>query len=99
MRLPSRSGAVISPVLDEVALGHPEHEVAGGGVDLAAAEAGHEHAPLGGGDDVVGVVLAGEQEGVGHPHHREVAVALAPAVARRGAAPRGGSAAGRACSR
>ena len=31
-------------VLDEVGLGHAEHEVAGGGVDLAAAEVGHVHA-------------------------------------------------------
>ena len=43
-------------VLDQVRLGHAEHEVAGGGVDLAAAEVGHEHAVGGAGDDVVGVV-------------------------------------------
>ena len=35
-------------VLDQVGLGHAEHEVAGGGVDLAAAELGHVHAVLGG---------------------------------------------------
>ena len=34
-------------VLDEVRLGHAEHEVAGGGVDLAAAELLHVHALLG----------------------------------------------------
>ena len=38
-------------------------------------------AVLGVADDVVGVVVAGEQERVGHAHHRQVLVRLAPAVA------------------
>ena len=45
-------------VLDQVRLGHAEHEVAGGGVHLAAAEVGHVHAVGGAGDDVVRVVGA-----------------------------------------
>ena len=42
-------------VLDEVGLGHAEHEVAGGGVDLTATEVGDVDALLGVGHDVVGV--------------------------------------------
>src|SRR5690554_786787 len=67
-------GSGDAAVLDEVRLGHAEHEVAGGGVDLTAAELGDEHAPFGGGDDVVGVVGAVADVGVRHPHHREVLV-------------------------
>ena len=86
MRLPSRIGSVICAVLDEVRLGHAEHEVAGGGVHLAAAEVGHVHAVGGAGDDVVGLVGTGQHVGVGHPHHRQVLVALPAAVARAGPA-------------
>ena len=78
---PDRSGE--PPVLDEVGLGHAEDEVAGGGVDLTAAEGGAVQAVGGGGDDVVGVGLAGQQVGVGHPDHRERLVGLPPAVAAR----------------
>src|SRR5690606_10858784 len=63
-----------------------EHEVARGGVHLPAAEVGHVHALGGGGDDVVGVVGAGQHVGVGHPHHRQVLVALAATVAGAGPA-------------
>ena len=38
MRFAPRTGAVIRPVLDQVPLGHAEHEVARGRVHLAAAE-------------------------------------------------------------
>ena len=69
-------------VLDQVGLGHAEHEVAGGGVDLAAAELGDVDAVVGGPDDLVGIVGAVQHEGVGHPHHRQVLVALPAAVAR-----------------
>ena len=47
-------------VLDQVRLGHAEHEVAGGGVDLPTAELGDVHAVLGRADDVVRVVGAVE---------------------------------------
>ena len=70
-------------VLDEVRLGHAEHEVAARRVDLPAAEAGDVHAVLGRADDVVGVAGAVGDERVRHPHHRQVHVALAPAVAAR----------------
>jgi hypothetical protein len=59
-------------VLDQVRLGHPEHEVAGGGVDLAAAEVGHVHAVGGVGDDVVGSVVPLVRYRVGHADHRQV---------------------------
>src|SRR5581483_9999440 len=72
-----------APVLDEVGLGHAEDEVAGGGVDLAAAEGGAVQAVGGGGDDVVGVGPAGQQVGVGHADHRQRLVRLPPAVAAR----------------
>ena len=87
------------PVLDQVGLGRAEHEVPGGRVDLAAAELGHVDARGGLGHDLVGVLVAGQQEGVGHPHHGQVLVALAPAVARRRAGPPCGPAASPTCSR
>ena len=70
-------------VLDEVGLGHAEHEVAGRRVHLPAAELGHIHAGGGVGDDVVGVNVAVRDEGVRHADHRQVRVTLATAVARR----------------
>ena len=77
--LPDRLGDLA--VLDEVRLGHAEDEVAGGGVDLPAAQRRHVHAVVGRGHDAARVALATHQVGVGHPHHRQVLVALAPTVA------------------
>ena len=71
-------------VLDQVRLGHPEDEVAGGGVDLTAAELRDVDAVGRLADDLVGIVGAVDQERVGHPHHRQVPVGLAAAVARAG---------------
>ncbi len=68
-------------VLDEIGLEHAEHEVAGGRVDLAAAELGDVHAVVGGADDLLIVVGTTHHVGVRHPHHRQVAVALPPPVA------------------
>ena len=69
------------PVLDQVRLGDPEHEVAGRRVDLAAAQS-HAVEPVPGvGDDVGGVGGARQQVRVRHPHHRQVPVGLAPPVA------------------
>src|SRR2546423_1857471 len=78
---PHRGGE--APVLDEVGLGHAEHEVAGGGVALPAAEGGAVQAVGRGGHDVVGIVVAGQQIGVGHADHGERLVRLPPAVAAR----------------
>ena len=69
-------------VFDQVGLGHAENEIAGGGVDLPSAELRHVHTGVGVGDDRLGVVVTGGDVGVGHPHHREVLVALAAAVSR-----------------
>ncbi|GIU86329.1 MAG: hypothetical protein KatS3mg009_0844 [Acidimicrobiia bacterium] len=71
-------------MLDQVALGDPEHEVAGHGVHLPAAELHAVDAPVDAADDRVRVGVAGEQERVRHAHHRQVPVALpAPVAAAR----------------
>src|SRR6478735_9618002 len=74
------------PVLDEVRLSHAEHKVTGRGVHAAAAEVGDVHAVVGTAHDVGGILRAVEHVGVGHPHHRQVHVALPPPVAARPAA-------------
>src|SRR4051812_4525323 len=71
-------------VLDHVGLGDAEHEVAGGRVHLAAPERDAVEAVGRLPDDLVGVLGAGLDVGVGHPHHRQVLVGLAPAVAGAG---------------
>src|SRR5208282_2772284 len=68
-------------VLDAVGLGAFEHVFARGNVDLAAAEMHGVDAVLHRSDDFAGVARAGEHVGVGHPRHRHVRKALAPAVA------------------
>ena len=74
-------------VLDQVRLGHAEHEVAGGRVDLAAAELLRRRRPARSRRRCRrDRPAAGQQVGVGHAHHRQVLVALAPAVARPGPA-------------
>ena len=49
--------------------------------DLTAAERDAVEPVLGVGDDVVGIVVAREQVGVRHPHHRQVLIRLAATVA------------------
>ena len=71
-------------VLDQVALGDAEDEVAGRRVDLAAAETHCVEAVFDLFDHRLGGRLAGRDVGVGHPRHGQVAEALAPAVAGRG---------------
>ena len=68
-------------VLDHVRLGDAEDEVAGRGVDLAAAERDAVEPVRRLADDFVRVLRAGSEERVGHPHHREVLVRLSPSVA------------------
>src|SRR5688500_18485711 len=70
VRSPQRFGDLA--VLDEVGLGHPEHVVAGGRVDLATTELGAVDAVRRVAHDVRGVVLALEEIGVGHPYHRQI---------------------------
>ena len=71
-------------VLDQVALGDPEDEVAGRRVDLPAAEGGGVEALLDLGDDLLRVRVPGGDVGVGHARDRQVAEALAATVAGRG---------------
>src|ERR671914_797791 len=70
------------PVLDQIALRDPEHEVPRGRVDLPPAEDLCVHAALRVTDDVVGVALPGLDERVSHPRDRQVRVGLPPAVCR-----------------
>ena len=70
-------------VLDPIGLGAGEDELAAGDVDLAAAEALGVDAVAGAGEDLAGILLAAEHEGVGHPRHRRMGEALAAAVAGR----------------
>ena len=49
---------------------------------LATRGLGHIDAPGGLGHDLVGILVAGEEKGIGHPHHGQVLVGLAPPVAR-----------------
>ena len=73
-------------MLDEVRLGHAEHEVAGGGVDAAATQLGDVHTVVGGPHDLVGLLGAVQHVGVRHAHHRQVHVTLAAAITRLGTA-------------
>ena len=68
-------------VLDQVALGHAEHEVAGGRLHLAAAERDRVEAPLHAADQLVRRGVAGREEGVRHPRDRQLPERLAAAVA------------------
>ena len=70
-------------VLDLVGLGTLEDIFAGRDVDLSAAKAHGVNALLHRGDDLGRRAGAGQHVGVGHARHRNVAVALAPAVAGR----------------
>ena len=70
-------------VLDQVALGRGEDEVAAGDVHLPAAEVGAVEALRHGADDLFGIALARQHEGVGHARHGDVRVAFAPAAAGR----------------
>src|SRR5205809_4586702 len=70
-------------VLDQVALGDPEHEIAGRRVHLAAAETADVDAALRGADHLVGVLLARKDVRVRHPDDRWVRVRLAAPVPRR----------------
>src|SRR6266498_1883731 len=53
-------------VLDQVALRHAEHELTGDRVDLPPAEPLGVQATRGLPDDLLGIVVAGEDVGVGH---------------------------------
>src|ERR1700722_11956272 len=68
-------------VLDEVALGQREDEVAVGDVDLTPAELLRIHPAFHAPEDLLGITLTGEQDGVGHARHGRAREALAPAVA------------------
>src|SRR5260221_2081409 len=70
--------------LDQVALGDAEDEVAGRRVDLAAGEGDGVEAFLDLGDHRLWGGVAGGDVGVGHARDRQVAEALAAAVAGRG---------------
>src|SRR6185503_7328088 len=69
------------PVLDQVALGDAEHEVAGGGLDLSAAERDGVQAALHAADQVVARGLARREERVRHARDRELPEGFAAAVA------------------
>src|SRR5690606_10322971 len=68
-------------VLDEVAFGEREDEVAVGDVHLTAAELFRENPALYAAHDLLGVVRAGHQDRVRHAGHGMAGEALAAAVA------------------
>src|SRR4029453_2397638 len=70
-------------VLDQVPLRDAEHEVAGRGVDLPAAEPANVDTALGRPDHLVGVFLPRQDVRVRHPHDGRVRVGLATPVPRR----------------
>src|SRR6185312_16832720 len=78
------AGAGHLAVLDQVALGDAEDEVAGRRVDLAATERHRVEAVFDLFDHRLGGRLPGRDVGVGHPRQGQVAEALAAAVAGRG---------------
>ena len=71
-------------VLDQVGLAGREDELAVGDVDLPAAEVDGVETAGDGADDVGGIVLPGQHEGIGHARHGRMRVRLAPAVAGGG---------------
>ena len=79
----AEDGRADPPVLDQVGLGRGEDELAARDVHLPAAEVLRVEAARHRAHDLVGVVLAGEHEGVGHARQRDGGVALAAAVAGR----------------
>ena len=99
MSCAARIGLGDLAVLDQVRLGDAEHEVAGRGIDLAAAELHAVDAVVDAADDVVGIGLAFEQERVRHAHHRQVLVRLAATVAAAARVLPCGRARGPTCSR
>jgi hypothetical protein len=70
-----------SAIFDEVALGQRKNEVAIGDIDLPSAELLGEDAVLHALHDVLGIVGAGQEQGVGHARHGVAREALAPAIA------------------
>src|SRR5262249_43162907 len=70
-------------VLDSIGLGHVEHVLARGDVDLTAAEVDRVDAVLDRRDDLGRVVAARKHVGVGHAWHRHMRVAFASPVAGR----------------
>src|SRR5262249_14076618 len=70
-------------VLDSIGLGHVEHVLARGDVDLTAAEVDRVDAVLDRRDDLGRVVAARQHVGVGHAWHRHMRVAFASPVAGR----------------
>src|SRR5712692_9613874 len=74
-------GARDAAILDEVAFGGRKDEVAAGDIYLAAAEGGAIEPAVDRLDDILRIVLAGHEEGIGHTRHGYVLVALAAAVA------------------
>ena len=84
IRVAPRHGLRHPAALDQVALGDAEDEVAGRRVDLAAAEGVRVEALLDLADDRLRLGVAGGDVGVGHARDRQVAEALAAAVAGRG---------------
>src|SRR5439155_16700544 len=67
-------------VLYQVPLGYTEHEIAGRRVDLSAAEPADVDPVRRRAEDLVGVLFAGQDVRVGHPHDRRMCVGLAPTV-------------------
>ena len=78
----SRIAPPEDPVADLVALGHAEHELAGG-VRLAVGGALEVVALVDGRDHVLEPVAAGPDGGVAHPHQRLVAEGVGAGVAGR----------------
>ncbi len=70
-------------VFDHVGLGHAEHELAVGDVDLTAAEIGCVNAFADRAHDFIRIFVAGEHVGVGHARHRQMRKRLTAAVPGR----------------
>ena len=86
LRAAADNGGALDRVQD-LAVFHPigfaggEHKLARGDVHLAAAKVGGVQALLDAGHDFFRVLVAAQHVGVGHARHRDMGVALAPAVA------------------
>src|SRR5690606_40995939 len=61
-------------VLDHVGLGGRENELAAGDVHLAATEIDGIEATIHRGNDVLGIVAAGQHVGVGHARHGQMGI-------------------------